>query len=55
MFIQNNPTPTLAEIGASVGHDKAVVLYHVRKLAAAGLIVYTPGTHRSIRIQEVQK
>jgi len=49
-FIRNNDRPTLAEIGASVGVAKSVVLFHVRKLAAAGLITYTPGLHRSIRI-----
>ncbi len=54
-FIKEHDYPTLQEIGNSVGHAKGVVLYHVRRLAAAGLIVYTPGQHRSIRIQEVRK
>ena len=43
--------PTLREIMAAEGiASTSVVLYHVRKLAAAGLITYTPGLHRSIRI-----
>jgi len=54
-FIRTHDRPTLGEIGAYIGTDKSVVLYHVRLLSAAGLIVYSPGQHRSIRIQEVQK
>jgi DNA-binding Lrp family transcriptional regulator len=51
-IIQDNSNLTLQEIGDQVGHAKSVVLYHVRNLAGAGLIVYTPGQHRSIKIQE---
>ena len=54
-IIKDNPSLTLQEIGDQVGHAKSVLLYHVRNLAKAGLIVYTPGQHRSIRIQEVRK
>lgn len=53
-FIATADRPTLQEIGDAFGVAKTVALYHVRKLAAAGKISYTPGQHRSIRIQEEQ-
>jgi len=53
-IIKEIGNPTLQEIGDRVGHAKSVVLYHVRNLAKAGMIVYTPGQHRSIKIQEMK-
>jgi hypothetical protein len=44
---------TLAEIAMRCGlASRSVALYHVRKLADAGRIIFTPGTHRSIRLAE---
>jgi hypothetical protein len=44
---------TLGDIALKCGlASRSVALYHVRKLADAGRIIFTPGTHRSIRLAE---
>lgn len=40
-FYPNEPPPTLALLSDTLGwNNKSLVLYHIRKLAAAGKIIY---------------
>jgi hypothetical protein len=54
-FIANTvtPNPSLAEIALGCGlASRSVALYHIRKLAERGEIIFVSGRHRSIRLPE---
>jgi len=50
---KSDDRPSLEDIRRGCGlASRSVALYHVRKLAEAGRIIFVSGRHRSIRMPE---